>query len=64
MLIQKAVLGVKQEMTKLWVNDKLVPVTLVKLIDQEIVRYKTVEKDGYSAVVVGTGRKDLSDKAK
>lgn len=58
-----AVIGQKQEMTRLWVGDKMLPVTLVKLMDQEVVGYKTIEKDGYSAVVIGTERTD-SDKAK
>ena len=43
----------KQEMTKMWVGDKFVAVTLAKVLPQEIIRYKTQEKDGYSAVVVG-----------
>lgn len=49
----------KQEMTRLWVDDKQVPVTLLKLIPQEIIRYKTLEKDGYTAVVVWADKKDL-----
>lgn len=36
---------VKQEMTKMWFDDKFVAVTLVKVLPQEIVRYKTQEKD-------------------
>jgi ribosomal protein L3 len=35
----------KQEMTRVWVDDKFVPVTIVKVMPQEIVRYKTDEKD-------------------
>ncbi|MFZ5341051.1 MAG: hypothetical protein ACOZBL_00300 [Patescibacteria group bacterium] len=35
----------KQEMTKLWIDDKHVAVTLLKLVPQEILRYKTIEKD-------------------
>lgn len=50
----------KQEMTKMWIDDKFVPVTLVKLLPQEIIRYKTHEKDGYSAVVVGVEKKELN----
>ena len=48
----------KQEMTRLWVDDKMVPVTLVKVCKQEIVRYKTQEKDGYTAMVVGVDKKE------
>lgn len=46
------VLVQKQEMTRIWLGDTQVPVTLVKLIDQEVVRHKTSERDGYDAVVV------------
>ena len=37
----------KQEMTKMWIGDKFVAVTLAKVLPQEIIRYKTQEKDGY-----------------
>lgn len=50
---------VKQEMTKLWVNDVHTPVTLLKLIDQEVIRKKTVEVDWYNAVVVGVQKKEV-----
>lgn len=52
----------KQEMTKVWVNDTFVPVTLVKVIPQEIIRYKTDEKDWYTAAVVGTEKKTAKTK--
>jgi large subunit ribosomal protein L3 len=48
----------KQEMTRVWVDDKFVPVTIVKIVPQEIVRYKNEEKDGYTAVVVGVEKKE------
>jgi ribosomal protein L3 len=35
----------KKEMTKIWVADKFLPVTLVQVLPQEIVRYKDVNKD-------------------
>jgi len=50
----------KQEMTNLWINDAFVPVTLLKLIPQEIVRYKTSEKDWYTAAVVWAWKKELN----
>lgn len=53
----------KQEMTRLWVGEKLVPVTLLKLIPQQILRKKTEEKDWYSAIVVWSEKKEL-DKEK
>lgn len=49
----------KKEMTKMWIEDAFVPVTLVQLVPQEIVRYKTQEKDGYVAAVIGVGKKEL-----
>ncbi|MDD3262306.1 MAG: 50S ribosomal protein L3 [Candidatus Absconditabacteria bacterium] len=52
----------KQEMTRVWVDDKFVPVTIVKVMPQEIVRYKTDEKDGYTAVVIGLGKKEKETK--
>jgi len=36
-----------------------VPVTLVQVVPQEIVRYKTQEKDGYVSAVVGVEKKEL-----
>lgn len=52
----------KQEMTKVWVEDKFVPVTIVKIVPQEIVRYKTQEKDGYTAAVIGVEKKEKEGK--
>ena len=45
----------KKEMTRLWIDGKMVPVTMVEVLPQKIVRYKTVEKDGYQAAVIGVG---------
>jgi ribosomal protein L3 len=42
----------KQDMTKMWIDNKFVAVTLVKVLPQEIIRYKTQEKDGYLSAVV------------
>ena len=43
----------KKEMTRLWIDGKMVPVTMVEILPQKIVRYKTVENDGYRAAVIG-----------
>ena len=43
----------KKEMTRLWIDGKMAPVTMVEILPQKIVRYKTVEKDGYQAAVIG-----------
>jgi large subunit ribosomal protein L3 len=54
----------KQEMTKIWNNNQFVPVTIAQIVPQEVVRMKTLEKDGYQAVVVGVGKKELTTKLK
>lgn len=51
-------------MTRLRKDEKYVPVTLLTFPLQEVVRIKTVEKDGYSALVVGVGKKELPSKLK
>ena len=51
---------VKKEMTKMWIQDNFVPVTLVQLVPQEIVRYKTQDKDGYVSAVIGVEKKQLT----
>ena len=46
-------------MTKLRKDDRHVAVTLLEIVPQEVIRYKTSEKDGYDAAIVGVGKKDL-----
>jgi len=46
-------------MTKMWIDDKFLPVTLVKIMPQEVIRYKTAEKDGYVCAVIGVEKKLL-----
>jgi large subunit ribosomal protein L3 len=48
----------KKEMTKMWIENNFVPVTLVQLLPQEIVRYKTQEKDWYVSAVIGVEKKE------
>ena len=50
---------VKKEMTKMWIENNFVPVTLVQVLPQEIVRFKSHEKDGYVSAVVGVQKKEL-----
>ncbi len=47
----------KQEMTRVWNEDRMVPVTILAVPEQTILRHKTVEKDGYSAIVIGADKK-------
>lgn len=50
----------KQEMTRLWIDNDYVPVTLLKFVEQEIIGYRTMEKDGYEAVILWVGKKELN----
>jgi ribosomal protein L3 len=43
----------------MWIDDTFLPVTLVKVVPQEVLRYKTQEKDGYVAAVIGADKKTL-----
>ena len=40
-------------------DDAFTAVTLLQIVPQEVVRYKTQEKDGYEAAVLGGGKKEL-----
>ena len=50
----------KIEMTRVIKGDKFVPVTLLEIPQMQVVGYKTLEKDGYSALVVGIVKKEAS----
>jgi large subunit ribosomal protein L3 len=49
----KGILGKKVKMTQIFVNDQLVPVTVVEVIPNIVMQKKTVETDGYQAVQLG-----------
>lgn len=57
-MAQQAIVGEKVGMTQTWVDDKVVPVTVVKVEPMRIVQIKTSEKDGYTAIQVTYGSKD------
>ncbi len=57
-MAQQAIVGEKVGMTQTWVDDKVVPVTVVKVEPMRIVQIKTTEKDGYTAIQVTYGTKD------
>lgn len=59
MKVTWAIVWIKQEMTRIWKDNKQIPVTLIKLVDQEVIRYKTIEQDGYSAVVIWLEKKEV-----
>jgi large subunit ribosomal protein L3 len=53
----KAIVGEKVGMTQVWGDDnRVVPVTVVKVAPLRVVQVKTTERDGYSAVQVTFGR--------
>lgn len=49
----KFIIARKVGMTRLWKDDKVVPVTVLKAGPCIVVQKKTVEKDGYNAVQLG-----------
>jgi large subunit ribosomal protein L3 len=58
-MVQKAIVGEKVGMTQVWDDDnKIVPVTVVKVTPCRVVQVKTPENDGYSAIQVTVGNRD------
>ena len=58
-MAQKAIVGEKVGMTQVWAEDnRIVPVTVLKVEPARIVQVKTTERDGYTAVQVTYGNKD------
>ena len=58
-MVQKAIVGEKVGMTQVWDDDnKIVPVTVVKVTPCRVVQVKTPENDGYSAIQVTIGQKE------
>lgn len=53
----KSIIGKKIEMSQIFENDKVIPVTLIEVAPCVITQVKTQEKDGYSAVQVGLEKK-------
>ena len=59
----KAIVGEKVGMTQVWGDDnRVVPVTVVKVAPLRVVQVKTTERDGYSAVQVTFGRANRLNK--
>ena len=57
-MAQTVILGEKVGMTQKWVDDKIVPVTVVRVEPMRVVQIKTAERDGYSALQVTYGHRD------
>ena len=58
----KFILGQKQEMSQVYRDDKVVPVTVIKVDSCKVTQVKNKEKDGYSAVQIGCGSKKKINK--
>jgi len=56
-MAQQAIVGEKVGMTQTWVDDKVVPVTMLRVDPMRIVQIKTSERDGYTALQVTYGSK-------
>ena len=58
-MAKKAIVGEKVGMTQVWADDnRVVPVTVLRVEPARIVQIKTSERDGYAAVQVTYGSKD------
>ena len=57
-MAQTVILGEKVGMTQKWVDDKVVPVTVLRVEPMRIVQIKTTERDGYAALQVTYGHRD------
>jgi len=64
-MTQKAIVGEKVGMTQVWTADqKVVPVTVLRVEPARIVQVKTGERDGYTALQVTFGNKDAKKLSK
>ena len=57
-MAQQAIVGEKVGMTQKWVNDRIVPVTVLRVAPMRIVQIKTNERDGYTALQVTYGQRE------
>src|SRR6478672_13047274 len=60
----QAIVGEKVAMSQVWVNDRVIPVTVLRVEPARIVQVKTTERDGYTAVQVTFGQKDAKKLSK
>jgi large subunit ribosomal protein L3 len=58
-MAQTVILGEKVGMTQKWVDDKVVPVTVLRVEPMRVVQIKTNERDGYTALQVTYGHRDV-----
>jgi len=52
------ILGEKVGMTQKWVDDKVVPVTVIRVDPLRVVQIKSADRDGYNALQVTFGHRD------
>ena len=57
-MAKTAIVGEKVGMTQMWVDDQIVPVTVLKVDPARVVQVKTAERDGYTALQVTYGHSD------
>ena len=57
-MAQTAIVGEKVGMTQRWVDDRIVPVTVLRVDPMRVVQIKTTERDGYTALQVTYGHRD------
>ena len=58
-MANKAIVGEKVGMTQIWDDDnRVVPVTVLRVLPNRVVQIKTVARDGYSALQVTFGQRD------
>ncbi|MEC9424402.1 MAG: 50S ribosomal protein L3, partial [Actinomycetota bacterium] len=58
-MANKAIVGEKVGMTQVWDEDnRVLPVTVLRVRPNRVVQVKTTERDGYSALQVTFGQKD------
>jgi len=57
-MAQTVILGEKVGMTQKWVDDQIVPVTVLRVEPMRVVQIKTAERDGYTALQVTYGHRD------
>jgi large subunit ribosomal protein L3 len=64
-MAKQAIVGEKVGMTQVWADDnRIVPVTVLRVEPARIVQIKTSERDGYAAVQVTYGTKDAKKLSK
>ncbi len=60
----KFTIGIKKEMTQVYEEDgTVVPVTILDIGGVVVVGFKTKERDGYNAIILGKGQKRKTNKA-